>query len=130
MHSKTILVVDDSAVMRRIVANHLHRLGFAAIREAADGKGALAILRAEKVDLVISDWCMRGMHGIDLLRAVRADASLGPLPFILLTAEGQPHSKAEARAAKVDRYVLKPFTREILARSVREVLRPSIRNRD
>jgi two-component system, chemotaxis family, chemotaxis protein CheY len=130
VRSKTVLVVDDSAIMRRIVVHHLHGLGFAAIREAADGAGALAILRAEKVDLVISDWCMRGMHGIDLLRAVRADGRLAPLPFIMLTAEGQPHSMAEARAAKVDRYVLKPFTREALARSVREVLGPSVRHRD
>lgn len=122
MQVKTILVVDDSAVMRRIVTNHLHRLGFTAILEAADGKRALAILRAERVDLVISDWCMQGMNGIDLLRAVRADAQLSQLPFIMLTAEGQPHSIAEAQAEKVDRYVLKPFTREVLAWNIREVL--------
>lgn len=122
MQAKTILVVDDSAVMRRIVTNHLHRLGFTAILEAADGQRALAILRNEKVDLVISDWCMQGMHGIDLLRAVRADADLSRLPFIMLTAEGQPHSIEEAQAEKVDSYVLKPFTREMLAWNINKVL--------
>jgi two-component system, chemotaxis family, chemotaxis protein CheY len=125
MLSKSILVVDDSAVMRRIISNHLHGLGHRNILEAADGETALAVLRAERIDLIISDWCMQGMHGIDLLRAIRADAALAKLPFIMVTAEGQPHSIIEAREAGVDRYVLKPFTREILAQALKIIFIPA-----
>jgi two-component system, chemotaxis family, chemotaxis protein CheY len=125
MHSKTILVVDDSAVMRRIITNHLQALGCRNILEAADGYTALAVLRSERIDLIISDWCMQGMHGIDLLRAIRADAAFGKLPFIMVTAEGQPHSIDEAKEAGVDRYVLKPFTREILAQALQKIFIPA-----
>jgi CheY-like chemotaxis protein len=121
VNSLIILVVDDSSVMRRIITNHLHGLGCRHILEASEGGRALAILRSERVDLIISDWCMGGMHGIDLLRAVRSDSMLGKLPFIMVTAEGHPQNIAEAWRAKVDGYVLKPFTREKIARTVRGI---------
>lgn len=121
MNSCKILVVDDSMIMRRIISNHLHSLGWSNVLEASDGYRALAILRSERVDLVISDWCMRGMCGIDLLRAIRSDLELGKLPFIMITAEGQPHNVAEAWHERVDRYVLKPFTRATLAQALQGI---------
>lgn len=105
-----ILVVDDSMFMRHIIKKHLHKMGLRNILEAATGANALTLLREKAVDLVISDWCMPGMHGIDLLRTIRADQSLQNTPFIMLTAEAQPHLIAEANAARVSAYITKPFT--------------------
>ncbi len=105
-----ILVVDDSMFMRHIIKKHLARCGYLNISEAADGAKALLIMRQKTIDVVISDWCMPGMHGIDLLKAIRGDQSLHHTPFIMLTAEAQPHLLQEAHAAKVSAYITKPFT--------------------
>lgn len=118
-----ILVVDDSRVMRHIIRNHLVALGFTEILEAGSGREALAVLAAEPVDLVFSDWVMPGMHGIELLKQVRGNAATSRIPFIMVTAEAQPHLVFEAIQAKVSDYVVKPFTRETLQRSMEKVFR-------
>ena len=118
-----ILVVDDSMFMRHIIKKHLLKMGYRNISEAASGANALTVLRHETVDLVISDWCMPGMHGIDLLRSIRADHSLQDTPFIMLTAEAQPHLIAEAQIAKVSAYITKPFTYAGLKEELAMVLR-------
>src|SRR4029450_13071868 len=82
-----ILTVDDFSTMRRIIRNMLRQLGYTNIVEAEDGVEALSLLRREKVDFVISDWNMPNMNGLDLLKAIRADANLKPIPFLLVTAE-------------------------------------------
>ena len=105
-----ILIVDDSMFMRHIIRNHLLKMGYPNVSEAADGRGALAVMRRQEIDIVISDWCMPGMHGIDLLKAIRADQTLHNTPFIMLTAEAQPHLVKDALAAKVSAYITKPFT--------------------
>lgn len=110
-----ILVVDDFATMRRIVKNILTQLGYKNIIEADDGSTALNVLKSEKIDLVISDWNMPKMTGLDLLKAVRGDSSLADTPFIMVTAEAQQDNIILAVKAKVSQYIVKPFTAETLA---------------
>lgn len=121
-----ILIVDDSMFMRHIIRKHLLKMGYQNISETADGTSALAIMRMQAVDIVISDWCMPGMPGIDFLKAVRADPTLHNTPFIMLTAEAQPHLVSEALAAKVSAYITKPFTYAGLREELDKVLPPSV----
>ena len=113
-----ILLVDDSQTLRRIAAKVLRDLGYRRVYQASDGKEALEHLRARRIDLVISDWNMPGATGLDLLKAVRGDAGLKSLPFIMLTAEGQKENILAAIRADVTQYVTKPFTAEVLARKI------------
>jgi len=112
--SKTILVVDDFKTMRRIVRQSLRQLGFESIEEAEDGKIALQMLEKGSYQLIISDWNMPNMMGIDLLKAVRADTRLRTIPFLMLTAESQKENVLEAARAGVSNYIVKPFTQEQL----------------
>lgn len=109
-----VLVVDDMSTMRRIVKNVLRQIGFSDIVEAENGQDALTKLKAGGFGLVVSDWNMPIMQGIDLLRAVRADANLKTLPFLMVTAEAQKENLIEAVQAGVSNYVVKPFTAEVL----------------
>jgi two-component system chemotaxis response regulator CheY len=107
-----ILVVDDFSTMRRIVRNLLVELGFTntLIQEAEDGNAALALLRAQPIDLVVTDWNMPNMTGIDLLRAIRADAALKSMPVLMVTAENNRDQIIAAAQSGVNGYVVKPFT--------------------
>jgi len=116
-----ILVVDDFATMRRIVKNILTQLGFKNIIEADDGTTALPILKSEKIGLIISDWNMPKMTGLDLLKAVRADAAMAGTPFIMVTAEAQQDNIILAVKAKVSQYIVKPFTAETLAEKLNKI---------
>lgn len=109
-----VLVVDDMSTMRRIVKNVLRQIGFSDIMEAENGQDALTKLKAGGFGLVVSDWNMPVMLGIELLRAVRADAELKTLPFLMVTAEAQKENLIEAVQAGVSNYVVKPFTAEVL----------------
>ncbi len=109
-----VLVVDDMSTMRRIVKNVLRQIGFSDIIEAENGQDALTKLKAGGFGLVVSDWNMPVMQGIELLRAVRADAELKAIPFLMVTAEAQKENLIEAVQAGVSNYVVKPFTAEIL----------------
>ena len=117
-----ILVVDDFATMRRILKNNLRQLGFSNILEAEDGQLALEELKKNKVDLIISDWNMPNMSGLELLKAVRGDESLKQIPFVMVTAEGQKDSVMEAAKAGVSNYIVKPFTPEIFEEKLKKVL--------
>ncbi|WP_024890275.1 chemotaxis response regulator CheY [Luteimonas huabeiensis] len=110
-----ILIVDDFSTMRRIIRNLLADLGFNDTVEAEDGHSALAVLRQEAVELVITDWNMPGMTGIELLRAIRADARLRALPVLMVTAEAKREQIVEAAQAGVNGYIIKPFTAQTLA---------------
>jgi len=92
-----ILIVDDFTTMRRIVKGNLRQLGFSNILEAGDGRLALEELKKNKVDLIISDWNMPNMTGLELLKAVRGDEGLKHIPFVMVTAEGQKASIVEAK---------------------------------
>jgi two-component system chemotaxis response regulator CheY len=107
-----ILVVDDFSTMRRIVRNLLVELGFTntLIQEAEDGNAALALLRAQPFDLVVTDWNMPNMTGIELLRAIRADAGLKSMPVLMVTAENNRDQIIAAAQSGVNGYVVKPFT--------------------
>ncbi len=107
-----ILVVDDFSTMRRIVRNLLVELGFSnpLIQEADDGESAIAMLRSTPFDLVVTDWNMPNMTGIDLLRAIRAEPSLKGMPVLMVTAENNRDQIIAAAQAGVNGYVVKPFT--------------------
>jgi len=107
-----ILVVDDFSTMRRIVRNLLVELGFTngLIQEAEDGNAALALLRSQSFDLVVTDWNMPNMTGIELLRAIRADAALKAMPVLMVTAENNRDQIIAAAQSGVNGYVVKPFT--------------------
>ena len=107
-----ILVVDDFSTMRRIVRNLLVELGFTntLIQEADDGESALAMLRGQPFDLVVTDWNMPNMTGIDLLRAIRAEESLKGMPVLMVTAENNRDQIIAAAQAGVNGYIVKPFT--------------------
>jgi two-component system, chemotaxis family, chemotaxis protein CheY len=109
-----ILVVDDYKTMVRIVRNLLNQLGFHDVDEANDGATALAKLRARRFGLVISDWAMEPMNGLELLQQVRADPDLKTLPFIMITAENRKERVAKAEQAGANGYIVKPFTAETL----------------
>lgn len=116
-----VLVVDDFSTMRRIVKNILRQLGFQNIVEADDGTSAVALLEREKVDLIISDWNMPNMTGIELLRHVRGSDSLKDIPFLMVTAEAQQENIIEAVKAKVSNYIVKPFTADTLNEKIEKI---------
>jgi len=105
-----VLVVDDFSTMRRIVKNLLRDLGFTNIQEADDGNTALPMLQGGDFDFVVTDWNMPGMQGIDLLKAIRADAKLSHIPVLLITAEAKKEQIVMAAQAGVNGYIVKPFT--------------------
>ena len=112
--NSAILVVDDFNTMRRIVRTCLRQLGLENVTEAEDGNQALAKLQAGDFKLIISDWNMPNMAGIDLLKAVRADEKLKKIPFIMVTAEAQKENILEAVKSGVSNYIVKPFTADAL----------------
>ena len=118
-----ILVVDDFSTMRRIVRNLLVELGFTntLIQEAEDGNAALALLRAQPIDLVVTDWNMPNMTGIELLRAIRADAALKSLPVLMVTAENNRDQIIAAAQSGVNGYVVKPFTAVTLKEKLEKI---------
>jgi len=113
-----ILVVDDFSTMRRIVKNLLKELGMTNVAEADDGKTALPMLKKGGFDFLISDWNMPGMTGIELLRAVRADAKLSSLPVLLITAEQKREQIIMAAEAGVNGYIVKPFPAGVLKEKI------------
>ena len=116
-----VLVVDDHKTMIRIIRNLLAQLGLENIEEAYDGQDALRKLAQEKFDLVLSDWNMMPMTGLELLRCVRNDPAYGhrTVPFVMITAEAKPENVMEAKAAGVDNYIIKPFNAETLESKIK-----------
>lgn len=115
------LVVDDFSTMRRIVRNLLKELGFTNAQEAEDGVEALNKLRGEKFDFVVTDWNMPNMSGIELLRAIRADANLKHLPVLMVTAEAKRENIIEAAQSGASGYVVKPFTAATLDEKLKKI---------
>jgi len=118
----TFLVVDDSAVMRRVVVNHLKELGVTSFLQAEDAATAWSILQTTPVDCILCDWNMPGMKGIELLSKVRGTPALQGLPFLMVSAESQPDYILEAIGRGVTNYLTKPFTGPALHRKVAAVL--------
>ena len=119
-----VLIVDDYKTMLRIIRNLLKQLGFTNVEEASDGGGALEVLRRTEIKLVISDWNMEPMTGLQLLKEVRADAKLKSLPFIMITAESKTENVIAAKQAGVNNYIVKPFTAATLKTKMASVIGP------
>jgi two-component system chemotaxis response regulator CheY len=116
-----ILIVDDFSTMRRIIKNLLRDLGFSNTHEADDGATALPMLKSGDFDFLVTDWNMPGMQGIDLLKAVRADAKLSSLPVLMVTAESKRDQIVEAAQAGVNGYIVKPFTAQTLKEKIDKI---------
>jgi len=118
-----VLIVDDFATMRRILKNILKQLGFKNLLEADDGTTALDALEKNDIDLVISDWNMPKMTGLELLKSVRASKKYAKIPFLMVTAEAQKQNVIEAVQAGVSNYVVKPFTAEAISDKLKKILK-------
>jgi two-component system chemotaxis response regulator CheY len=117
-----ILIVDDYKTMLRIIRNLLKQLGFDNVDEATDGSAALQKLRDKDFNLVISDWNMEPMSGLQLLKEVRADTKLKEMPFIMITAESKSENVIAAKEAGVSNYIVKPFNAATLKGKLTTVL--------
>lgn len=116
-----VLVVDDFETMRRILKNILRQIGFTDISEADNGKAALRALKKEKFDLILCDWNMPEMPGLELLNHIRSDDKLKDIPFIMVTAETKKENVLEAVKAGVSNYIVKPFTAETIHEKLKKV---------
>lgn len=113
-----VLIVDDFSTMRKIIKNVLKQIGIESVVEAENGKVALELLKKEQIDLIISDWIMPEMTGIDFLKACKSEESTKKIPFIMVTAEAQKGNIMEAIKSGVDNYIVKPFTPEKLQSAI------------
>ena len=119
----SFLVVDDSPTMRRIVINALKNIGYTDIVEAEDGKDALAKLYAERIDFIITDWNMPNMGGLELTKAVRSDPNFANIPILMVTTRAMKEDVLEALQARVNNYIVKPFTPQILKEKIEQILK-------
>ncbi len=115
------LVVDDFSTMRRIVRNLLKELGYTNVDEAEDGIVALQKLKNMNVQFVVTDWNMPNMTGIELLKAIRADATLKHLPVLMITAEAKKENIIEAAQSGASGYIVKPFTAATLEEKMNKI---------
>jgi two-component system, chemotaxis family, chemotaxis protein CheY len=116
------LVVDDSPTMRRIVSNSLQQLGWNNMVEAEDGKDAVGKLESDKFDFIITDWNMPNMTGLELTKYIRSEPKFENLPVLMVTTRGMKQDVVEALQAKVNNYVIKPFTPQVLKEKIDQIL--------
>ncbi|HAP36540.1 MAG TPA: two-component system response regulator [Bacteroidetes bacterium] len=117
------LVVDDSLTMRRIVVNALKAIGYESCIEAADGKEAFGKLQSEGADFVISDWNMPEMNGLELVKTIRSSSAFSDTPVLMVTTRGNKDDVIEAMQARVNNYIVKPFTPQALKEKLDQVLK-------
>ena len=117
-----VLIVDDYTTMLRILRNLLRQLEIHNVEEANDGDTAFHMMQKSLPDLIISDWNMSPMTGLELLRKVRADAKLRPTPFIMVTAESKTENVIAAKQAGVSNYIVKPFNADTLRAKILSVM--------
>jgi two-component system, chemotaxis family, chemotaxis protein CheY len=121
------LVVDDSVTMRRIVANSLKTIGHELYVEAGDGREALSKLTADdSINFVITDWNMPEVSGLELVKAIRSNDKFGTIPILMVTTRGLKEDIIEALAAKVNNYVVKPFTPQILKEKIEQIVSAAV----
>ena len=118
-----ILVVDDFAAMRRILKNVLGQIGFTNIIEADDGTTALDVIKKNKIDLIVSDWNMPKMSGLDLLKTVRSNDETKNTPFLMVTAASQKDDVLKAVQAGVSNYIVKPFTADTVKEKLGKIFK-------
>lgn len=119
-----ILIVDDYKTMLRIIRNLLKQIGFDNVDEASDGSSALQRLQEKSYGLIISDWNMEPMNGLQLLKEVRADAKFKHIPFIMVTDETKNENVITAKEAGASNYLVKPFNADTLKQKMISVLGP------
>mgnify|MGYP006423275065 CR=1 FL=1 len=117
------LVVDDSPTMRRIVCNALQEIGYEDIAEAEDGEDAIETLEATSPDFVITDWNMPNMNGLDLAKSIRDHTEHAHLPILMITTRGMKEDVVTAMQAKVNNYIVKPFTPAVLRKKIDLVMK-------
>ena len=120
--SMNVLVVDDYKSMVRIVRGMLNQLGFVNVDDAPDGAAAMALLKEKTYGLVLSDWNMQPVTGLELLKQVRAEEKTRATPFVMVTAEAKVENVIAARQAGVNNYVIKPFTLAVLNQKLTSVV--------
>ena len=116
-----ILIVDDYKTMLRIIRNLLKQIGFDNVDEATDGSTALQRLREKNYGLVISDWNMEPMTGLQLLKEIRSDSKLKHIPFIMITSESRTENVIAAKEAGVSNYIVKPFNADALKQKLQAI---------
>lgn len=117
-----ILIIDDSPTMRRIIKNTLERIGYKNSIEAADGKEALEELHNNDVKLIVTDWNMPVMNGLELVTEIRNDDELSHLPILMITTRGMKDDVLQAVHAGVNNYIVKPFTPETLEEKIQKII--------
>ncbi|MFQ5572076.1 MAG: response regulator [Rhodothermales bacterium] len=117
------LVVDDSPTMRRIVCNALREIGYDEVVEAEDGQDAMEKLNADAFEFIITDWNMPTMNGLDLTRSIRDHSQYGELPILMITTRGMQEDVIAAMQARVNNYIVKPFTAKILREKIDMILK-------
>ena len=121
-YAHSIITVDDSSTMRRIIKNTLQKLGFETILEAGNGLEALEVMSKNKVDMIVTDWNMPEMDGLTFVKAVRAKDEYKDLPILMITTEAAKEDILTALRSGVNNYVVKPFTPETLQEKVFKLL--------
>jgi two-component system, chemotaxis family, chemotaxis protein CheY len=121
MHMR-ILIVDDSATMRRIIRNNLKAMGYEAVVEAENGQSALAKIASDAIEFVIADWSMPVMDGLELVKAIRSSPKHAKLPVLMITAADQEDHIVQAIQANVNGYIVKPFEPEVLTAKIQQIL--------
>ena len=117
-----ILIVDDQYSVRQMTRMALEEIGVRNILDSENGKAAFETISVQPLDLILSDYNMPEMDGLDLLRAVRGSAAVRKLPFILLTGRGDRELVVKAAQAGVNNYLIKPFTSAILRQKIEQVM--------
>jgi two-component system chemotaxis response regulator CheY len=118
---KKILVVEDLSIMRRVLINSLKTLGYNDILEAEDGNEALELMGKHHFDLVITDWIMPKFSGLDLARAMRSNKKLENVPILMVTSKDNKTDVMEAMRARVNDYIVKPFTAQTLEKKIKKI---------
>lgn len=123
MANLKILVVDDSPTMRRILLNTVQKAGYSDVQEAVDGKDALAKLMAGSFDLLMTDWNMPNMNGLELVSAVRAEEKLKSIPILMVTTRNMKEDIVTAIKSGVNGYIVKPFDAKTLNAKIQEIMK-------
>ena len=117
-----ILIVDDSPTMRRILVNTVVKAGYSSVKEAEDGRDALAKMMAGKFDLLMTDWNMPNMNGLELVEAVRSDPNLKDIPILMVTTRNMKEDIVTAIKSGVNGYIVEPFDVKTLNTKITKII--------
>ena len=120
--SVNVLVVEDNPNLRKVLVNIVKKIGFADVKEAEDGQEAWETLEAEKIGLVLADWNMPRMSGLELLQKMRDTNKVSNIPFLMITASDTKQSILEAGKKGVDAYIIKPFSVNTISENIEEAM--------